>query len=335
MADALAAATASRAPVAPRGGGTHCRTGYPEGGGGAVLSTAGLDALVDYSPEDLIITVEAGMAVSRLAEIAAERGQFWPQADGSPGATVGGVLAAAASGISRLRFGPVRDSLMQVVIATGDGRLVTAGGRTVKGVSGYDLPRLVTGSLGSLGVIVEASLKLWPLPAERRWFVRTDGDAIAAGNAILRRTYRPGAVVVVPGGLHVELVGHPEDVRTPSGFTDGAAPAPPRGVGLMRVGVSPAEMPALIAELDALGLTYAAQLGVGICHIGVGDRDQRDAVRARALARGGHAVVADGPEQLRDDPWGPDPPGLDIMRRLKAAFDPAGILNPGLMPGGI
>jgi glycolate oxidase FAD binding subunit len=103
----------------------------------------------------------------------------------------------------------------------------------------------------------------------------------------------------------------------------------------MRAAVSPASLPELLNTLAPLDLSTAAELGVGTCLVGVDSLDHVAEVRERAVALGGHAVVQDAPDELRTDPWGPAPPGLAIMRRLKAAFDPAGVLNPGLMPGGI
>jgi len=335
VAEKLAEASAAGSPLSPRGGGTHSRVGHPGGRPAEFLSTARLDGLIDYTPQDLTITVEGGMPVDRLSDIAADQGQFWPQVGAGNGASVGGVLASAASGLSRLRFGPIRDSLLQVVVATGDGRLVTAGGRTVKGVSGYDLPRLMTGSFGSLGVIVEATLKLWPRPPARQWYVRPGADALAGGRALLRELYRPGAVIVTPEATHLELVGQPEDVVAPQGFLPADPPDRPTGDALVRAAVSPARLPELIQALGALELSFAAQLGVGTCAVGVESAHQIQKVREHALALAGHAVVEDAPAELRRDPWGPPPPGLRIMRRLKAAFDPAGVLNPGLMPGGI
>ncbi len=335
LAAQLAQASADGLPVSPRGGGTHSRVGHPEGRPRSSISTTQLDALIDYTPQDLTITVEAGMSVDRLGEIADQHGQFWPQVGAGAEATVGGVLASATSGLSRLRFGPVRDSLLQVVVATGDGRLITAGGRTVKGVSGYDLPRLMTGSFGSLGVIVEVTLKLWPRLPARRWFARSGADALDVGLALLSELYRPGAVIVSGDTTHVELVGQPEDVVAPAGFTPSEAPPPPIGTGVVRVGVTPARVRELLHALGGLGVPMSTQLGVGTCLVAVESTEQIAEVRAHAQRIGGHAVVDDAPDELRIDPWGPPPAGLEIMRRLKAAFDPAGVLNPGLMPGGI
>jgi glycolate oxidase FAD binding subunit len=293
--------------------------------------------VVDHQPADLTVTVEAGLPAVELVELVGGAGQRWPQADVAPGSTVGGVLAAAASGRLRLRHGPVRDSLLEVVVATGDGRLVTGGGRTVKGVAGYDLPRLMVGSLGSLGVIVQATLKLWPEPPAHGWF-RAEGaigSRLEIAARVLRDVHRPSAVLLGPGWLAVCLEGPAEDVAPPAGTLPAEPPPRPAARGLVQVGVAPPDLPALARALEGRGAPYEAQLGVGSCLVGVETAGEVAAVRAMAADLHGHAVVVDGPDDVRADPWGPPPPGLEIMRRVKAAFDPAGILLPGAMPGGL
>ncbi len=329
-AQALAAATAERVRVRVVGGGTRSRRGRPAAPAGCELRTTGMSRLVAHEPADLTLTVEAGMAATEVARIAASAGQSWPQADIRPDSTVGGVLAAAASGRGRLRAGAVRDSLLEVVLATGDGRLVTAGGRTVKGVSGYDIPRLAVGALGTLGVIVQATLKLWPLPAARGWFAAggTLDDRLAAAERALASEARPSAVLLSPGLIAVELAGPAEDVRAPEGFAPlDDAPAEPQGTGLVEAGVSPARLGALAAHLEGAGMPYEAQMGVGTCRVAVEASSHIDQVRGWARTLGGHAVVVDGPDALRADPWGPAPPGIEVMKRLRDSFDPAGVLN--------
>ena len=100
----------------------------------------------------------------------------------------------------------------------------------------------------------------------------------------------------------------------------------------MTAGVSPARLPRLVAQIEAMGLPYEAQLGVGLCRVGVASAAEVAGVRGAATALGGHAVVTDGPDELREDPWGPPPAGAAIMRRLREGLDPAGILNPGRAP---
>lgn len=334
VADELRRASGTGTPVDIVGGGTRSRRGMPGPRAGHDLHTAGLDRVVAHEPADLTLTVEAGIPMTELARVAASAGQCWPQGEVRPGSTLGGVLAAAASGRERLRAGAVRDSLLEVVIVTGDGRLVTAGGRTVKGVSGYDIPRLTVGALGTLGVIVQATIKLWPMPPARAWF-GAEGPLearVAAAQALLAGPVRPATVLLTPGRVAVQLTGPPEDVVAPAGFVPrDSAPAAPSGVGLMEAGVAPPRLGELARALEEQGLDYEARMGVGTVLVAVADDDQIRGVRAAAAALGGHAVVTDAPDGLLTDPWGPPPPGLHLMKRLREAFDPAGILNRRLL----
>ncbi|MCB0881165.1 MAG: FAD-binding protein [Thermoleophilia bacterium] len=334
LAALLADATAAGTRLAVRGAGSARPAGIPSAIDGQV-STRGLDRVVDHQPADLTLTVEAGLPASRVHELAAAHGQVWPQPAHREGASVGGILATAAGGLDRLRWGPVRDSVLEIVVCTGDGRLVRAGGRTVKGVAGYDVPRLQVGARGTLGVIVEATLKLWPRPLSSGWFVREDDGDVLRGLAarLTRDVYRPAALVREPGRLWLHLIGAPADVRAPAGLTavdaprvDLAAPA------VMDLAVSPALLPTLARDLDDASLRYRALLGVGTCRVEVPTPDEIGPLRTLATARGGHGEVF-GPNEFRADPWGPAPPGLAIMRRLRDAFDPGGVLNPGAFVG--
>ena len=130
------------------------------------LDTTGLDRIVAYEPDDLTLTVEAGVTLERLQSVLAEQGQYLP-VDTPPDdrVTVGGLLATARPGAWRGHVPNARDLVLGVAVAQADGALAKSGGRVVKNVSGYDLHRLHTGALGAYGVIVEASFKLAPLPA--------------------------------------------------------------------------------------------------------------------------------------------------------------------------
>lgn len=333
-AEALDEATRARASVRVVGGGTRSRRGRPGPPADRELRTTAMDRVVAHEPADLTLTVEAGIAVTEVVRIAASAGQIWPQAEVREGSTVGGVLATAASSRARLRAGAVRDSLLEVVLATGDGRLVTAGGRTVKGVSGYDIPRLAVGSLGTLGVIVQATLKLWPVPPARGWFAAEGAlaERLAAAERVLSGPVRPVSALLGPGLVAIELAGPPEDVAAPDGFAPlDDAPPPPAGDGVVEAGVPPQRLGDLAARLEEAGLVYEAWLGVGICRVAVASAGDVGRVRAEALALGGHAVVIDGPEALRADPWGPAPPGVHLMKRLRERFDPAGVLNASML----
>ena len=148
VAAVLQAASQRELSVVPWGGGTH------QGYGGRVapaflLSTSRMDRIVDWQPEDLTVVVEAGVRVGDLERRLAEAGQtaLLPEAPGE--ATVGGCVAAGVSGWRRLRYGPIRNRVLEVVLATGEGRIVRGGARVVKNVAGYGLPRLAVGSLGN------------------------------------------------------------------------------------------------------------------------------------------------------------------------------------------
>ena len=334
VADALRAATADRRHVTTVGGGTRSRSGraaHP----GTSLSTTGMHTVIEHTPAELTATVEAGLAASDLGERLAAAGQWWPQADIRPGSTVGGILATAASGRGRLRHGPVRDSLLEVVLVTGDGRIVKAGGRTVKGVAGYDIPRLAVGSQGTLGVITQVTLKLWPMPPARGWFAMEGSldERVRIAERIRHEQWRPAAILLTPGRLSIDLVGSTADVTAPAGTSTWDAPDEPAGRGLVDVGVAPVAVAAVVAELERRGLDYIAEFGVGQCRIAIDTPSDLETLRALAGVHDGHAVVVDGPEDLRSDPWGVPPQGLAIMRRIKRAFDPAGILNPGWFLG--
>ncbi|MEQ9337155.1 MAG: FAD-binding protein, partial [Miltoncostaeaceae bacterium] len=300
LADLLARASSDGDGLLVVGGGTHTPPA-PAGAPGlrvARLETGALARLVDHTPADLTVTVEGGMPAGDLEALLAEHGQCWPQADIRPGATVGGVLAAGASGRSRLREGPVRDSLLEVVVATGDGRLVTGGGRTVKNVSGFDIPRMMVGSYGTLGVIVQATLKLWPRPAARGWFHLPGPPAELMDRArdLVAHPSRPASVLMSPAGLHVELAGSAADVRAPAdAIPVETGPAEPAGPALIAVGVPPPRLGRLIDGLDAEGWPFVAQMGVGTCHVAADGAGRVRAVRAAAENLGGHAVL------VRDD----------------------------------
>jgi glycolate oxidase FAD binding subunit len=155
--------------VIPRGGGTKRGWGNPPKRADIILSTARLNAVLEYAWSDLTVTVQAGCTIKQLREVLGEMGQrlaldaLWPSH-----ATMGGILSTNDSGALRLRFGSLRDLIIGVTLALPDGTLAKSGGKVVKNVAGYDLPKLVTGALGTLGVITQATFRLHPLPKEAR-----------------------------------------------------------------------------------------------------------------------------------------------------------------------
>src|SRR5438445_603885 len=165
LSEALAAAHAQELAVAPYGGGTQIGIGAPPARLDAVVVTRRLDRVIDYQPDDLTVTVEAGMTMAALQQTLGRRGQFLPLDPPLPEkATVGGTVAANASGPWRAGFGAARDWLIGVRVVAADGQIVKGGGRVVKNVAGYDLCKLYTGSLGTLGVLAELTFKVMPRP---------------------------------------------------------------------------------------------------------------------------------------------------------------------------
>ena len=181
---ALAAANEAGVAVIPWGGGCHMALGNVPSRYDVALRTTKLDGVIEYEAADLTVTVEAGMTFEQLGAILAEHGQFLP-IDAPGEATIGGALAAAAGGPSQHAYGLARDWLLGCRIAQADGVLVRGGGRVVKNVAGYDLPRLIVGSLGTLGVIVEATFKLTPLPATEETLLAVHPSLGATADAIL------------------------------------------------------------------------------------------------------------------------------------------------------
>ena len=165
LAAILAFANETGIAVIPRGGGTKLDWGNPPRRGGIILSTLRLNRVLEHAWADLTVTVEAGCTVQALQNKLGQHGQrlavdaLWPDR-----ATIGGLLSTNDSGVLRLRFGGLRDLIIGVTLALPDGTLASSGGKVVKNVAGYDLPKLATGAFGTLGVITRAVFRLHPLP---------------------------------------------------------------------------------------------------------------------------------------------------------------------------
>ena len=151
------------------GGRTMTGLGMPPNRHDLAIDLSGLNAVVDYEPNDFTISVGAGKTLAELQRTLAEHGQFVPlDAPQFERATLGGIAAVGRGGLRRTAFGGPRDWLIGMRMARADGQLIKGGGQVVKNVSGYDLPKLFAGSMGTLGAIVEVTLKLRPLPASDR-----------------------------------------------------------------------------------------------------------------------------------------------------------------------
>ena len=329
----LRAASEAGTRVSIVGGRRHIDKGNPAEVD-AELWTTQLDRVVAYEPAEMLVVVQSGMRCGTLASLLAEHSQEWP-ADAPPDATVGGVIASASSSSRRLAVGPLRDTVVEMELVTGDGRPVTSGARTVKNVTGYDVHRLMTGSLGTLGVITQVALKVRPLPERAVSVVAQGGFEVAA--AIAAGVPRTAGVVATPGEVEVRVEGWSAEVDPivasvgdlAGGVTilDGA-PFPrapwwtwPDAGTIAEAAVAPSR---LAHVLD--GTTrYAALAGVGLAWIGAASPDEVASIRARAASAGGIAPAVRGPGGLGDSP----PAAPDVHRRLRASFDPAGILAPG------
>jgi glycolate oxidase FAD binding subunit len=164
------------------------------------LSLERLDRVLDYQPANLTVRSEAGITLGELNRTLAERGQYVPLDPPCPSrATIGGILSTNASGSLRLRYGSARDLLIGIRVALPDGQIVKGGGQVVKNVAGYDLPKLFIGSLGTLGVIVEATFKLSPLPPKTTTLIAGFSDPAQACAVALRVLQSP----LLPIGMMV------------------------------------------------------------------------------------------------------------------------------------
>ena len=194
----LAAACKQRAAVVPWGSGTAMALGNLPRTYDLALVTRPLSRILEHEPADLTLTVQAGITMAALASELKRHGQFLPL-DAPAEATLGGVLATGAFGPRRHAYGPVRDWVLGMRIVHADGRATKSGGRVVKNVAGYDMTKLYLGSLGTLGVIVEASLKVTPLPpVEETWAAvcPSSGEAVRLALDAASRGLRLGALTV-------------------------------------------------------------------------------------------------------------------------------------------
>ncbi len=293
----FAAEVGDSGPVAVEGS----RTRWDLGGSPAVdvRLVRSPDGIVNYVPDEMTVTVRCGTTVEALHAELALKGQR----TGLPerGGTVGGALAVGENGLHVLGRGRLREAALQVRYVSDDGKVVTGGGPTVKNVTGFDLPRLMVGSLGTLGLLCEAILRTNPIPACTRWLKSTTIDPFAVRDVVLR----PSAVLWDGGTTWIELEDHPAAVD--------AEQARLANIADVEEVDGPPELPVHRWSLSPAALRDTSQFGSGdwIASIGVG------------------TVWASTPQPALTS----DAVAVALAGRVKEQFDKNGRLNPGRTAG--
>jgi glycolate oxidase FAD binding subunit len=364
--EALASAGESGTPVRFVGSGSKLRWGVPEEEGVEHISTLDADRLLEHNEGDLTAIVEAGLPLSEAQAAFAKHDQelLLDPPDPSGDATLGGVIASGDSGPLRTRYGGPRDLVLGLKVALSDGQTARAGGKVIKNVAGYDLSKLYTGSLGSLGMILELSLRLHPKPPSTATAAGGTNDPGVLAAAVLKLTKAPlearcmdlrfaggdGAVLARFGGatpragadaatklmqeagLEVSFVEDDDEIWRRQ--RDGQRC--PEGVAV-RVSTLPSRFSDLMDVTAHLGGRFVARAGLGPAWVVFDDRSAQeyaDAIGELRLAMDpAPCAVLAAPDDVLAliDPWPrPDDGPLALMQRVKQRFDPAGICRPSL-----
>jgi glycolate oxidase FAD binding subunit len=375
LASVLSLANDAGIAVVPRGSGTKIDWGNPPQKAQLILSTARLNRIVEHAWADLTVTVEAGCTLQTLQKTLAQHGQrlafdsLWPER-----ATIGGVLSTNDSGTLRLRFGALRDLIIGVTIALPDGTLASSGGKVVKNVAGYDLPKLVTGAFGTLGVITRAVFRLHPLPRTAKTFSFSTGNVaemqqhiLAIHDSQLAHTSLqircvagelPSADILfeaTDAGLAAQesqlrgLLGSTRVTQSPENIWDARQNlwnSPSDNILLAKISLLPTHIAKTFDCLKTLGDSRKViwqivlqATGIGMLRL-VAEPVHLAAVvaelRSGLQSRGGALLVLRRPAELRSiDAWGDAGDGVTLMRAVKHQLDPTNTLNPGRFVGGI
>jgi glycolate oxidase FAD binding subunit len=376
LAEVLRLSNEAGLAVIPRGGGTKLGWGNSPTRGDLILSTARLTTILEHAWADLTVSVEAGCTIQRLQETLAQHGQrlaldpLWPKR-----ATIGGVLSTNDSGALRLRFGALRDLIIGATIALPDGTLASSGGKVVKNVAGYDLPKLVTGALGTLGVITRAVFRLHPLPRNTRSFSvsaagaeETQRFVLAVQNSKLAHTSlqsrfsgdtRPLSDILFEGteaGLaaqeaQLRKLAAPMSVSAAStstwiGREELWRFSDPRSGTIAKIGILPANFARTIDLMERTANTHQVRWKALLYATGLGWlrlegkpsslRDALQKLRVELQGQNGSLVALHRPEKMPAfDAWGDAGDAFPLMRAVKQQLDPKNTLNPGRFVGGI
>src|SRR5271163_930778 len=360
--------------VIPRGGGTKLSWGNPPARADLILSTTRLNKIIEHVWSDLTVTVEAGCTIQKLQQALAQHGQrlaldpLWPEQ-----ATIGGVLSTNDSGALRLRFGALRDLIIGVTLALPDGTLASSGGKVVKNVAGYDLPKLVTGALGTLGVITRAVFRLHPLPrnsqtlsisackleeTQRLLFAIQDSKlAHTSLQARFAHDAEP-SVDILFEGTEAGIAAQESQLRALA--AESSVQAAPPAVwtasqelwnscatsAIVKFSVLPASIAKAIESIHLAAKTHQLRWSSVTQATGIGwlrlDGDPQCIQAALTLLRSSFdrddasLVLLHHPPQLPPfDTWGAAGDSLPLMRAVKNQFDPKNTLNPGRFLAGI
>ncbi len=367
-ATALAAAAAEGRSVRCRGGASKLQWGNVVAMPALELSTAALNEIVEHNVGDFTAVLQAGvpLAAAQKRFAAAEQMLALDPSLGldGPTATIGGVIATADSGPLRHRYGAPRDLVLGLTVALSDGTVARSGGKVIKNVAGYDLGKLFSGSFGTLGLILAATVRLHPRPVATMSVAGATGDPAAlaegarllaaaplelesldvawsaghgrllarcAGAAAGRRIRRVAELMAGAGLDGVEIV--EDDETLWAGQSDAQRS---RDGAIVRVGALPSALPEIVGAVRACGGTLVGRAALGTSYVSI---DPGSITRLRSeLPAGAASVILDAPAEARAalSPWGPaEGPALRLMEQVKARFDPAGACNPGLFVSGI